>query len=57
MFQTEREYNAAALDNMRKQMCILRIKACEAILIVLENKIMNLKMSIMSPLKLILEKH
>lgn len=46
MFQTEGQYNAEALDSMRKLMLFLSIETCKAILVVSQNTITNLKVSI-----------
>ena len=50
MFQTEGEYRAAALDSMRKRLCFLSTEACNHIVVVTQNTIVNLKMRTMSPL-------
>ena len=47
-FQTEGEYSSAALDSVRKSMCFLSTKACKPILVLTQNKIINLKISIIS---------
>ena len=44
---TEGEYNATPLDSMTKRMCLLSNKAFKPILVVAQNTIMNLKISIM----------
>ena len=45
-FRWRGDYSAAALDGMRKRMCFLSIKSCKPILVVTQNKNMNLKVSI-----------
>ena len=47
-FQTEEECGAAALDSMGKLMCFLALTRDNPVLAVIQNKIMNLKMSITS---------
>ena len=46
MFKTEGESSDAAEDSVRKLMCFVSTQAFKPILIVTQNKIMKLKMSI-----------
>ena len=41
----QKEERAAALDSMRNPMCFSSTKACKPILVVTQNKTMNLKMA------------
>ena len=48
--KTEVEYRAEALDSIRKPMCFLSTKAYKPVLVVTQNEITNLKISVICPL-------
>ena len=53
-FQTEERCSAATTASTRKQMCFLSTQTCKPILVVTQDKIMNLKMSTLCALSFIM---